>query len=541
MILLPAQLDPQNAQYYYYLYTLIGCVVAALVLGTLLTYLVMRGRLLSQRERFDERERSLNKSIVDLEAASAKLENELTELRTTESILLRRQGELEENVKSGKAREAEQKQLLSNIEERFTNSFRSLSNEALKMSQEQFLTLAQQSLRTQQEEAQGIFDKRHVAVEQLIAPVAQSLEKVQNRVGEIEKARETAYTSLLEQVRHLAESQADLNKETHRLVKALRQPTGRGQWGEMQLQRCVEMAGMQEHCDFVTQTTTTDDEGKSLRPDLIVKLPGNQLVVVDSKAPMDAYLDAIEAEDDTTREEHLIRHSRQVAEHIRRLSSRNYQDQFPTSPEFVVLFLPSESFFSAALHNDPGLIEKGVDQGVILATPTTLIALLRAVSYGWRQEALAENARQISIIGNELYGRLTNLAGHFTKMGRSLDTTVKDYNRAMASFESRVIPGARKFEELGATSSSQSLPDVPRLESQPRLAAPGLETDLVEEPEEQEISPRKEDQFEGFTPLDEKDPRMEDDDDSSEPEAPVPDSSAKAIAAANDLRSALGE
>ena len=476
-----AQLTPQQAAQYQ-IYFQIGCGVFGFLAGFFLMWLILRAKFATLKVRQEEQARAAEKSIAALEAGSANLESDLEELRGTESILLKRQGELEANLSGHKRRHAEQQQLLNDMEARFTNTFRTISHDALESSQKQFVTLAQQAMRATQEEAQGVFDKRHVAVEQMIAPVAQSLEKVQSRVGEMELARENAYTSLLEQVRHLAESQASLNQETHRLVKALRQPSGRGQWGEMQLKRCVEMAGMQEHCEFLNNPASNGNKdalatSNQLRPDLLVKLPGQQQVVVDTKAPMGAYLDALEAEDDQERDTLLIRHAQQISEHIEKLASPDYLKQFDTAPEFTVLFLPSESFFSAALNHDPALIEKGVDKGVILATPTTLIALLRAVSYGWRQEALAENARQICILGGDLYQRLTTLTEHFSNMGRSLDNTVNVYNQAMSSLENKVLPGARKFEELGAANADQPIAGLPRLQVQAR----SLSTDHDEE------------------------------------------------------------
>jgi len=377
------------------------------------------------------------------------------------------------NAQSGVFREklnaAEEKQtLLENTEARLTDTFKALSADALKSTQDQFLTLANNNLKAQQREAKNDLQQRQTAVEQMVKPISQTLEKVQSQIIESEKLREGNHASLKQQILHITASNHGLQHETQKLVKALRQPHGRGQWGEIQLQRVVEMAGMQEHCDFETQTTTTTDEGNRLRPDLIVKLPGGQQIIVDSKAPMDAYLDAIETDDDTLRDVALTRHASQVFTHIKQLGSKNYHQQFDTTPEFVVLFLPSEAFFSAALAQDPGLIEKGVDRGVILATPTTLIALLRAVAFGWRQEALAQNAREIAEIGRELYGRLSSFAGHIQKLGRSLNSAVGDYNRTVGSLESRILTGARKFEELGAAPENGVIEETKEIETIPR-------------------------------------------------------------------------
>jgi DNA recombination protein RmuC len=506
--MIPPELEPYLPQ--------IIAAVAGLFLGWLFTHLAAASRISAGNERLKSEERRsaeiearLAQSIDESnrnEQEAQTFRNQLTELRSR----------LEAELKGAQEKQA----LLDRAETKLADTFKALSADALKSSTEQFLQLAKSSLATQTEEAKGEIEKRKTAIETLVKPVAESLGKFELRIGEIEKAREGAYAELKEQVRALGEGQLGLQRETASLVKALRQPTGRGQWGELQLRRVVELAGMQEHCDFETQHSSTTDEGKKLRPDLIVRLPGGKTIVVDSKTPMDAYLDALEATDEGIREEALHRHARQVRTHIQQLASKNYTSQFAQTPEFTVLFLPSESFFSAALQSDPGLIERGVDQGVILATPTTLIALLRAVSYGWRQESIAENAREISLLGRTLHERLGKLAEHFGKLGRSLGSAVENYNAAVGSLETRVLTTARRFEELKAAPESASIPNLEPIDKSPRELQTGVALPVplsfTSDDAEDMLAPPESDDF-----------------------TFVPDPPASARSAAADLRSAL--
>lgn len=345
--------------------------------------------------------------------------------------------------------------VLIDAREALGSTMKSLAADALATNNQSFLLLAKSQLEQVQQKGTHDLDQRKQAVEHLVAPIKESLQKVDGKLQELEVARQGAYRELKEQVRQLTDSQKELRTETGNLVTALRSPVVRGRWGEMQLRRVVEMAGMLAHCDFVEQTSVRGDDGGRLRPDVVVRLPGGKQVVVDAKAPLQAYLDALEAKDEDTRRAHLADHARQIRDHIAKLSAKSYWSQFEQTPEFVVLFIPGETFFSAALEQDPTLIEEGVNQQVILATPTTLIALLRAVAYGWNQETVAESARAVSELGRELYKRLATLTEHFSKVGRGLESAVRAYNDSVGSFERSVLPGARKLKDHGVSAPSE--------------------------------------------------------------------------------------
>lgn len=388
-----------------------------------------------------------------------------------------RQAELEAFLAQERKQFQEKLKIFDEARQELSNAFQALSAQALERNNRSFLELAKTTLEKFQETARGDLQLKERAISELVNPLRESLQNVDQKIGELEKTRQSAYEVLRYQVGDLIQSQKELRSETANLVKALRAPHVRGRWGEMQLRRVVEMSGMSIHCDFLEQAVVEGDEAR-LRPDMIVHLPGDKRLIIDAKAPLAAYLDALEAKEDMPRQNFLRDHARQVRAHILSLSARAYWDQFTKSgetPEFVVMFLPGETIFSAALEQDPSLIEVGVERRVILATPATLIALLHAVAYGWRQERLAENAREISQLGRELYKRLADMGGHLAKLGQSLGTSVRAYNSTVASLESRVLPSARRFKELDAAASQHELAELPQLDHLPReLQSPEL-------------------------------------------------------------------
>jgi DNA recombination protein RmuC len=374
-------------------------------------------------------------------------------------------------LEAERKRATEQLALFESAEKNLREAFAALSAEALRTNNDAFLGLAKTALGEFQQGARGDLEARQKAIEELLKPVRESLGKVDATIQSVEKARAEAYGSLSQHLVSLGQTQSQLQEETRRLVTALRAPQVRGAWGEMQLRRVVEMAGMLDHCDFHEQVSMADGR---LRPDLVVRLPGGKNVVVDSKAPLSAYLAGLEARDDDERAKHLADHARHVREHMDQLGSKAYWGELDDTPEFVVMFLPGEAVFSAALQHDPGLIEAGVKNRVIPASPVTLIALLRSVAYGWSQEKIAEGAQRISDLAQELYERMAVVGEHFAKVGRGLETAVGAYNSAVSSLESRVLPSARKMRELGVP-GTRAIETIDPVEKPPRaLQAPEL-------------------------------------------------------------------
>jgi DNA recombination protein RmuC len=372
----------------------------------------------------------------------------------------------EANLKNQEAVQAEREAAFELANAKLTQAFADISNRSLRANSDTFLKLAEQNLETRQAKVESNFEKREKAVEELVKPIKDAIQASHQQITELEKARSEAYGGIKSQLESMQLNQKSLTQETQNLVKALRRPEVRGQWGEITLRRLVELAGMVEHCDFVEQVHTVGDD-QVIRPDMIVNMPDQRQLVVDVKTPLDAYLAAVEAEDDAQRKLGLERHAKNVRGHIRMLASKGYWKQFEDSPEFVILFIPGDQFLSAALAEEPDLIEYALSQQIILATPTSFVALLKAVAYGWRQLSLADNAKEIRVLAEDLYGRLGTFVTHMNRVGRQLASSVENYNKAVGSLERKVLPGARKFTELGVHGKKEiekleSLEPVPR-------------------------------------------------------------------------------
>jgi DNA recombination protein RmuC len=476
-------------------------VFAGIVVGAVIVWLLLRAQ--SQRS-FEKGQSDSATQVAALHERLAARDQELQKLQQSfEKEIAQRDHLREDNAGlkaqlEGERRAAQERsESFKQAAEELSEKFKALSRDALKDNNQSFLDLARATLEKFQTSAKGDLELRQRAIDQLVKPLQESLQRVDGKIGEMEKTRAGAYSELREQVRALATSQLQLQAETGNLVKALRTPHIRGRWGEIQLRRVVELAGMLQYCDFTEQETVTSEDAR-IRPDVIVRLPGNRTIVVDAKVPFDAFYESISTTDDAVRLERLKDHARLVRAHINQLSKKSYWETVQPTPEFVLLFLPGENFYSAALEQDPKLIEDGVNQGVIIATPTTLIALLKAVSYGWRQEQMAANAQEVSKLGKDLYDRLRKFTDYFADIGKNLDRALEAYNRGVGSFEARVLVTARKFKERGAIAGEEIEVLEPLDKSArslsldegglfPELVAPATEIEEKEIAEEDEL------------------------------------------------------
>ncbi len=417
--------------------------LAAALLAALFTHLWARSQLSGLTER-------LRSQTDEAQRLTAALATAQLDLRTTES----RAASLDSALSAERAAAAEKIRTLVEAHERLTSEFKALSADALARNNTAFLELAQATLAKFQLKAETDLTARQQAIDHLVRPLKESLEKVDLKIVELEKTRANAYGTLTEQLKNLGAAQLQLQTEASKLSTALRSTSFAGSWGELQLRRVVELADMLPYCDF-TEQQTSGASGDKLRADLIVRLPGGQQIVIDAKTPIQSYRDSLDSNDEASRQTHLATHAAKVRSHIDALSGKSYWEQYQPSPEFVVLFLPGDHFLTAALQADPTLLDRAINRKVLLATPTTLIALLKAASYGWRHETVSQNAAEVSALGRALYDRLSTFSDHLEKIGRALESANKSYNSALGSYESQILPGARRFAELGAKGTKE--------------------------------------------------------------------------------------
>ena len=460
---------------------LIAYIILGILIGGVVVWLLAKARFQGlYAKQIGDLQVSYSSQITDLEKRASGAEARVEELRQqverkdSEISQVRKELEVETTSKveaftrleeSQKGLE-EQKALIETMKAEMTDTFNALSSAALKSSSEDFLRLASEHLGKVVAETKGKLGEHQVAIDGLIKPLHEALKRYEEQVRLIEESRHKAYGSLEEQLRSLASTHEQLQKETSNLVSALKKPQVRGRWGEITLRRVAELSGMSAHCDFTEQISVETESGR-LRPDMLVHLPMEREIVVDAKVSLDAYLDALSALTEDERKAKLEKHAQQVRAHMNKLGSKEYWTQFKQSPEFVVLFIPGESFLSSALDVDGTLIEDGIQKRVIIASPTTFIALLRAIAYGWRQEQMTKNAQEISTLGKELYERIYTLVKHFIDIGSAIGKAMDSYNKAIGSMELRVLPSVRKFKELGVT-SAEEIPVLEQINRIPR-------------------------------------------------------------------------
>jgi len=440
----------------------IAALIAFLV-GAALVWLGLRSNAATIRERLIAREADITRLTADLasrdtDLASARraLDDERAAHASTASSLAAEEAAATEKIAA-----------LTDAHTRLSAAFKALSADALRANNEAFLNLARETLGRTQQAAAGELEKRQLAIDALVKPIRESLEKVDAKITAFDQARATTAAALAQQLTTLSTAQAGLQTETARLSTALRSTTTAGTWGEIQLRRVVELAGMTAYCDFTEQTSVTTGDTR-LRPDMVVRLPGGQSIVVDAKAPNEAYRDAASAPDEATRAARLADHAAKVRGHVDALGAKAYWEQFQPAPEFVVLFLPGDQFLAGALQADPELLERAILKKVLLTTPATLIALLKAAHYGWRQETASRNAEEIALQARELYDRVTVFTDHLAKVGAALDSATKSYNQAISSYEGRILPAGRRLEDLGAKGTKDLAASIPLIEQTPR-------------------------------------------------------------------------
>ena len=448
--------------------------VAGFAAGFVIAWLLGRNASQSRQLELEKRAANQQGAAAELNKQSAELQGQVRTMqgRIEEEQKLRAAAEKE--AEGQRANISEQRRLLDEAEKKFKEAFQSLAGEALQASSKQFMDLAGARFQSLQKEASGDLEQRKVAIGGMVQPLEKAVNELRAEVSKIESARQEAYGGLRTEVQQLATTNKELRQETGSLVNSLKQPQVKGKWGELTLKRAVELAGMSPHCDFEEQMSVDTEDGR-LRPDVIVHLPGDTQIVIDAKAPLHAFLAATSAKSDVEYREAMAQHAGLIRDHFNRLSLKEYWKQFDRTPEFVVLFVPGESFFSAALEQDHSLIEDAIGKKVVLASPTTLIALLRAIAYGWKQQLFTENAQKIENLGKELYDRILKFAEHLSDLAIHLERANKAYNSAVSSFDSRLVPSVRKFKELGV--GSTDVPDIDPIETSPRasLYSPGAD------------------------------------------------------------------